>query len=554
MKVKNLLPFGALMPAIWMSCGQTQNTEKAAKPNIVIIFSDELQFDDISAYGGSISTPNIDYLAQNGVQFNQAYTTASMSTPSRFSLLTGQMPSRCIAESYVEKNPDNEPANTEWNTWIVPQNITIPRLLSSNGYNTGIAGKWHLGDIPSDKWPYIDDKLDLVSEELNLQLKNRQAFIEQQVKKNGGFDHAASIVWDNNDMHPVKALRFHNFGWMNKGALEFIDSAAGKDKPFFLYFTPTSIHGPNHVESLDADKSFTPDGKDAQIQKYNINDKALKDSLNHLKGKNKHRVAGMVNLDFSVKLIIEKLKEKGIWDNTIVILIADHNIEPGKATCYAKGIRVPMIIKSISNMQKGLKCNSLVQTVDILPTICEWTGIELPKNHIIDGLSLLPVLKNVRSNIRKYIFTESGYSRSISNEIFQYIALRFPSKYIDMMTNKKMNHVPSYVGEWPQGQSAIAIHSFPCYFDQNQLYNLQTDKKEQVNIYLDDTYKAVRDSMKNELTKNLASFRYKFNLDDIPFLNSLEYKNLQKTNRAYDLKSIPWFIQDHGEHFEWNEN
>lgn len=537
---------------ILVSCTSKKKVQPE-KPNFVIIFSDELQFDDISAFGGSIHTPNIDQLATEGILFENAFSTASMCTPSRFSVLTGQMPSRCIAPSYLKNNPDNEPANTAWNTWLVAENITVPRLLSTAGYVSGMAGKWHVSEADKNEMPQIDQTLSINSVEMDNQLKARQEFVIRQVKTTGGFDFAKSVVWSNNDNHPLKELQFHNFPWMTKGAIDFLEQAASGEKPFFLYLAPTSIHGPNHFADLDADKTFTPDGRIPDIEKYNFDEKALKQKLLKSPGAKRHRAAGMASLDYQVKLVVEKLKEKGVYDNTIIIFMSDHNIEPGKATCYEKGNHIPMIIKPIHSKTKGVKSSAMIQTIDMLPTLCEMAGVKLPENHMLDGKSIAQVLTNPEAKIREYIFTEGGYARSISDGVNKYIALRFPSPLIKKMENEEVTYVPSYVGPWPQAHSAIAIHSYPAYFNQNQLFNLLDDPKEQINLYGNDEMKDVQNRLKLALENQMKTFRYKYALDDILFMNSEEYPKLQKVNRDWDLNNIEWFVRDHGKKFEWTK-
>ena len=145
--------------------------------------------------------------------------------------------------------------------------------------------------------------------------------------------------------------------------------------------------------------------------------------------------------------------------------MADHNIEPGKATSYEKGVHVPLVV-CWPGMASGKECKSLVQNTDLYPTILEAAGIQLPEEYPLDGVSMLPLLNDPEQITRQWIFTENGYTRSVMDGRYKYIALRYPGSLIEKMKNGTMDHVPSYVKVWPQAHSAIAMQFFPGYFDQ----------------------------------------------------------------------------------------
>jgi arylsulfatase A-like enzyme len=272
-----------------------------AKLNFVIIYTDELQFSDLGCYGGDLPTPNIDQLAEEGILFRSAYTTASMCTPSRYSVITGQFPGRCSAQSFLQSNPVDEPYNIAWNSWVTRDKQTLPRVLSENGYITGMSGKWHIGEVPEGyEAPRFQPDESLDDPEVDRKLRKQQAVFQSIVKESGGFKHANSVVWSNYDSHDLNALSFHNFPWVAKGALEFLDNLEGKDKPFFLYLAPTAIHGPNHRDDLDRDVTYTPGGRDESAQKYQTDVKSLIEKLESKEGINKHRYAGIAQTDYLV--------------------------------------------------------------------------------------------------------------------------------------------------------------------------------------------------------------------------------------------------------------
>ncbi len=187
--------------------------------------------------------------------------------------------------------------------------------------------------------------------------------------------------------------------------------------PFFLYLAATSLHGPHHAEGLVRNYSYTPEGMMEGLEAYTPDLRKLSAEIAEMDSPQSHRYTGMAFLDHQVGLVMKKLEELGLEENTIVIFLPDHNTEPAKATCYEKGIRIPMIIKWPGKIEAGGKTEARAQTMDILPTVLEMAGVPLPEDYQIDGKSLLPVLEDPDQAFRKYIFAESGYTRSVSDGI-----------------------------------------------------------------------------------------------------------------------------------------
>jgi arylsulfatase A-like enzyme len=331
-----------------------------------------------------------------------------------------------------------------------------------------------------------------------------------------------------------------------KGALEFLDNLERTDKPFFLYLAPTAIHGPNHRDDLDRDVTYTPGGRDESVLQYRMDVNSLIEEIEEGDGIDKHRYAGIAQTDYLVGQVRAKLKEIGRAENTAIIFMADHNIEPGKATSFEKGVHVPLVVYW-PGMATGKDCMALVQNIDLYPTILEAAGIGLPEEYPLDGISMLPVLQDPEQTIRQWVFTENGYTRSVTDGKYKYIALRYPLSLVEKMMNGAMDHVPSYVRAWPQAHSAIAMQFFPAYFDQEQLYDLEADPYEQNNIYREMADSEVVKEMKKALADHLATFRHPFQLEPDPFMESAGYQVLTEKNLAFDIYTIPWLSRDHGE-------
>jgi len=192
MKTRSCLILTAFCISILLiSCTKKESTSKP--PNIVVIFSDELDPSYLGCYGGSFPTPNLDQLAVEGMQFTRAYSAASMCTPSRYGLLTGQYPGRCTHPYFLNSLPADEPCSIAWNTYIDSTVQTIARQLSKNGYRTGMAGKWHLGNLSGEiTFSEVERDADPALPEIREKLQLFQKLVSDRVKNDAGFDDAAS--------------------------------------------------------------------------------------------------------------------------------------------------------------------------------------------------------------------------------------------------------------------------------------------------------------------------------------------------------------------------
>jgi hypothetical protein len=157
------------------------------------------------------------------------------------------------------------------------------------------------------------------------------------------------------------------------------------------------------------------------------------------------------------------------------------------------------------------------------------------------------LIKDPDQSIREYLFAENGYTRSVSDGRYKYIALRYPQSLVEEMENGELDHVPSYVKAWPQAHSAIAMQFFPAYFDQDQLYNLEADPYEQENLYATMTGSDELKELQGALQDHLATFSHPFSLERIPFMQKEAYQKLKEKNLSFDIYTIPWLGRDHGQ-------
>jgi len=228
-------------------------------------------------------------------------------------------------------------------------------------------------------------------------------------------------------------------------------------------------------------------------------------------------------------------------NDTIVFFLADHNREPGKATCYQKGFRIPMIVRWPGKGAPGITSDALVQSVDVLPTIFDAADIPLPADGTFDGKSIAPIVEGKSAKVRDSVYMESGYARSVTDGEFKYIAVRFPESVIEQMKDDSMDYAPNHLNIFQQAHSQIAIESYPGYFDQNQLYDLKNDPYEQHNLAYDPEYKDTMFRLRGVLSQYLETFEHPYNLDDIAFMETETYKKLAEKTKSIGTDFIPWY-------------
>jgi arylsulfatase A len=337
--------------------GQAANAER---PNVVLILTDDQGYGDIGCHGNPIvQTPRLDQLAAESTEFTRFYVNP-VCTPTRASLMTGRYPCRTGA---TEVN--------QGRSLLRADEVTLPEMLKSSGYATGIFGKWHLGDNypirPSDK-----------------------GFDECLVHKGGGIGQSAGPI-GNSYFDPV--LEHNNQSKRYDGYCNdiFFDEAArwiGQqgDKPFFTYIATNLPHMP-----LDVGKEY--------VIPYRG------DGMNELNAK----AYGMItNIDDNVGRLLNTLDRLSIADNTIVIFLSDNGprtsrikndvypdrynaaLRGTKTAVYEGGIRVPFFIRWPERLQAGKRTDTIAAHIDVVPTLLDACGVAQPE-HTIDGISLLPV-------------------------------------------------------------------------------------------------------------------------------------------------------------------
>ena len=341
----------------------------ARKPNVIIIFADDLGYGDLGCYGSKINeTPTLDKMADEGKKFSNFYVSSPVCSPSRASLMTGCYPQR-ISFGTFDGLRVLFPGQ---GIGLSNEEKTVAKTFKESGYSTKIIGKWHCGDqeefLPTNHGfdsyfgiPYSNDM-------------GRQVKIKDYIPNDSSLHKITE--WDRPPLPLVRdkeviqeqpdqrsiAERY------TEDAVKFMRE--NKETPFFLYLAHMQVHLPLYAA-----------------------EKFVKESKNGDYG------ACVASIDWSTKVIFDELKELGIDENTIVIFTSDNgsrlqnqggsngNLRGGKGQTWDGGQRVPCIIRWPGKINEGQQTDALSTTMDFLPSITKLIGGNLPLKKI-DGIEM----------------------------------------------------------------------------------------------------------------------------------------------------------------------
>ncbi len=516
-------------------------------PNIVLIFTDEMTAEYLGCYNGRYPTPNIDRLAREGMRFDNAFAAAAACTPSRYSVLTGHYPSRCNEVEFLKHNPTNRPCCISWNTHIDARTATIPRVLRTAGYVSSMSGKNHvatrqpwwdrleqLGKAPGEK---------LSDPAVDTWLQQHQTALGKHIASQLGFDQAIAVIRGNNENNPLPALRHHNMAWISWGAANFLEKH-DTTRPFFLFTTPTGIHGPWHGEEHTKDARYTPGGFNQAVDEHRLNPALVRERTEDLSSGEKHHTEGLMQIDHHVGRILDRLDALGLADNTLVVFTADHGVEPGKASVYRRGNRVPMIMRWPGRIPAGSSTKSLVAQVDLLATFAALAGGILPDTQVFDGVDLQPLWRNPSATVREVVYTEMGYGRAVFDGRYQLVRVRFPQEILDDLAAGKRELAPNHLGQ-NRSHANFTAAWFPGYFDQDQLYDTQLDPLLLCNRWFDTRLDESRQRLTHQLDAITASFDHPFPTERQAFLDSPEWLSLVQAAKRKGPPEPNWVARDH---------
>lgn len=357
--------------------------DKSSRPNIMIILADDMGYGDMGYTGSkTIKTPNLDNLAENGIFCNAAYVTASVCAPSRAGLITGRIPLRFGFENNLSGWNSNAPTQERFHG-LHPDELTIADHLKNTGYETAIIGKWHLGEA------------------------------EVHHPNNRGFDYFCGMIGGAHNYFPEKGRssiqRNDTFVKTFSSAYLtdfFTDEGVNwieehKEKPWFLFMSYNAPHTP--MQATEEDLA----------------------ACSHIKNKGRRTYAAMMqNFDRGVGRLVQKLKDEGVYENTLIVFFSDNGgattnsswrgpFSGSKGNMREGGIRVPMVWHWPGTIQKGTT-NAVVSSLDLLPSFLAAAQAK-PKEaydghgkrktpRTYDGINIIPILNNVEQPEERRLF------------------------------------------------------------------------------------------------------------------------------------------------------
>ena len=339
-------------------------------PNIIIILADDLGWGDVGYHGSEIKTPNIDKLAQEGIELDRYYV-APICSPTRAGLLTGQYPDRFGLRKVVVR---------PWFDFGLDSSEQIlPQMLAEAGYeHRAIIGKWHLGHSKPEYHPL------------------RRGFTHFYGHLNGAIDYFSHKREGEPDWHrdyKVSREKGYTTDLITKEAVKSLKIYAKEEKPFFLYVAYNAPHTP-----FQAQKKY--------LKMYGATDNDLNNVDNRREKARKIFSAMVTNMDDGIGQILETVDELGISENTLVLFHSDNgglidgnwgaasngSLRGEKLQEWEGGVRVPAIIKWPKAFKGERKIDQLMGYVDIVPTLRSIVGLPALSKDQTDGLDLYPFL------------------------------------------------------------------------------------------------------------------------------------------------------------------
>ena len=411
-----------------------------AKPNVVIIFADDLGYGDLGCYGHpTISTPNLDRMAAEGIRFTQFYSAASVCTPSRAALMTGRLPVRSGMAS--DKRRVLFPNS---GGGIPASEVTLAEGLKSQGYATACFGKWHLGHLSQflptnngfDEYfgiPYSND-MDRVNTRKRKPGQGATFRGWEVTDWNNPLLHNEKVVEQPVDQRTITRRYTEN-------AVRFIKE--NKDNPFFVYLP----HSMPHVPLFRSDEFV---------------------------GRSRRGLYGDVieEIDWSVGQVLDTLRQLNLDENTFVFFTSDNGpwlifgdeggsaglIRDGKGCTYEGGMREPGIGWWPSKIPAGTVTTELGSTMDLYTTCLTLAGAKVPSDRIVDGVDLSPVLFGTDKSSRKSLLYYRG---------------------VRLFAARKGPWKGHFITKPAYGRGKEVAHEVP------ELYHLEHDPSEKYNVAAD---------------------------------------------------------------------
>lgn len=438
-----------------MSTGSAAFAQKrpaASPPNVLLIVADDLAAWHLGCYGNKeIRTPNIDTLARTGMRFANNFVCTPVCSASRATLFTGRTPRQNGIYDFLTDRPiENPPQGQKAPPPSFANEVMISDVLAARGYDCGYIGKWHMGDNAKPGHSY------------------RYTYTQ------GSSNYQNPVMFENGE-------RKQESGYLTelatRGALKFLDSQSSA-KPFFLtvsYFNPHLPYTghPQKYYDMYANTTFSTFGWEPAAPNALREKEYLTDVVGNLR-----KVAASTSaLDDQIPVLLRKLQERGLRDNTLVVFTGDNGFLLGRHGLWSKGlasdpinmyeesIQVPMIYSWPGKVAAESVAPDLVSFYDFLPTICEATDSPLPARKLA-GRSYWPIVR------REPLPKKQPWKQMVFGEY----------RNTEMVRTNRHKLVIRNDGNGP-----------------NELFDLRADPREKVDQFENPQFITVRDQLRGEL-------------------------------------------------------
>ncbi|MCA9194955.1 MAG: sulfatase-like hydrolase/transferase [Planctomycetales bacterium] len=405
----------------------------AQPPNVVLIVSDDQGYRDMGCFGSPDAiTPNLDRLASEGMKLTSFYVSWPACTPSRGSLLTGRYPQRNgIYDMIRNEAPDYgylyPPAEYDVSFERIggmdTREVLLPQMLKTSGYQSAIFGKWDLGS-------------------LRRFLPLSRGFDRFYGFVNTGIDYFTHERYGIPSMYRNYSPTEEDKGTyctelFLREAKDFLTNVP-QGKPFFLYVPFNAPHNASNLDpfirsgaqATESYRALYPNllaevGTDS-TERYGVPNQKIRNRAS----KRLEYLASISQMDSAIGEILDLLKAQGKSENTIVIFFSDNGgsggsdnspLRGGKGQMFEGGIRVPCIVRFPGNVPAGSESNDLCSSIDLVPTLLEWTRTPPPQNVEFDGSSLVPFLTGGGQSPRREMFWQRREDRAARFENWKWI-------------------------------------------------------------------------------------------------------------------------------------
>lgn len=455
--------------------------------NIFMVLCDELRADALGYMGNhTISTPNIDLLAQDSVIFEQSYCNSPMCVPSRVSLATGRHALSHGAVDNLLRPFDDE--------------VSLYQLLKQNGYHTANFGKWHANIEPERFGLDINHTLENDTDEIERSIScfgiaDPDVRKQTQYKKNDG--DISLIMSGTRPSDKDQTLDTY----VTKRYLQHIEEMKGNGQPIFARLSILDPHTP-YLPSEPYASMYPPDKLDMpHSMSDDLTDKpALQRYFKHVRGfkqfneadyrKSKAAYYGLVShVDERIGLFIDYLKQNDLYDDSLIIFTSDHGSMLGEhgfvekwGYMYDPVIHTPLLIKMPNNQFAGSRKTSFVESIDLLPTLLDILSLPIPDK--VQGKSMLPYMREESTQHKERVFAQY-YCGSLQNRP----ALMVRDEQWKLTSYPEGHQLEEFL---PQDHPLKMSDFFDGEEVLGELYDLKQDPEERVNLFHHPDYSEIK--------------------------------------------------------------